>query len=711
MGQDLIGENSGDFLGECVSLSADGHILAVGMSGADNLNISEYVPSPFGGVTTLTDAGKVKVFSFYNNTWNQIGGDIWGEYYMGRFGGEGRVSLSSDGQTIAIGTNAHIQYNNGNGYVKVFNYSGSSWNQIGSTIVESAAGRSVSISGNGNIVSISGGMNDTPYIGYIKLFENIDGSWIQLGETISNNEPGNYEGFSTSLNFDGTILATANLGSGFNSNPGDNYYNPSESRIYSFDNGWNQLGADIIGEDGDDYTHNVRMISINNTGDMVAISGEHLYDSIPESGFVRVYKFDSIDWNQLGNDVIGNEYDNSAYVSISGSSNTIAVGSSQSDVNANNSGHVSVFDLQCEEESLYGCTDIAACNYNSLATDDDGSCIYPEENYDCDGNCLEYFDCFGTCGGTAVIDNCGVCDEDPLNDCVEDCGGTFGGYLVLDDCGVCGGDNTTCSGCTDFMACNFDLEAVYEDGSCEYPEVCGSCSGETDGTGTVVNNDIDGDGVCDADEIAGCQEPEASNYDINATDSGICIYIGCINSSACNYDPIATIDDGSCDFTSCLIGCMEEEAYNFSEQVIFDDGSCIYPEENYDCDGNCLPEFEIDECGVCDGNGPVENYDCDGNCLNDIDGDGICNEFEILGCTYESACNYNPDATDDDGSCEQITCFFGCTDEIACNFNLLSIINDGSCEYPIDIYGYDYLDCNEIVYLIQMVIVFVTRMK
>ena len=28
-----------------------------------------------------------------------------------------------------------------------------------------------------------------------------------------------------------------------------------------------------------------------------------------------------------------------------------------------------------------------------------------------------------------------------------------------------------------------------------------------------------------------------------------------------------------------------------------------------------------------------EGYDCDGNCLNDMDGDGVCDEFEIAGCT------------------------------------------------------------------------------
>ena len=39
------------------------------------------------------------------------------------------------------------------------------------------------------------------------------------------------------------------------------------------------------------------------------------------------------------------------------------------------------------------------------------------------------------------------------------------------------------------------------------------------------------------------------------------------------------------------------------------------------------------------------------DCLNDTDGDGVCDELEVLGCTDAIACNYNASATDDDGSC------------------------------------------------------------
>ena len=54
------------------------------------------------------------------------------------------------------------------------------------------------------------------------------------------------------------------------------------------------------------------------------------------------------------------------------------------------------------------CIDSVACNYD----DNDGSCTYPEDNFDCDGDCLVETDCAGTCGGDAVVDDCGECGGD-----------------------------------------------------------------------------------------------------------------------------------------------------------------------------------------------------------------------------------------------------------------------------------------------------------
>ena len=43
----------------------------------------------------------------------------------------------------------------------------------------------------------------------------------------------------------------------------------------------------------------------------------------------------------------------------------------------------------CGEKIINGCTDNSACNYDENANVDDGSCTYPAENEDCEGNCLD----------------------------------------------------------------------------------------------------------------------------------------------------------------------------------------------------------------------------------------------------------------------------------------------------------------------------------
>ena len=62
----------------------------------------------------------------------------------------------------------------------------------------------------------------------------------------------------------------------------------------------------------------------------------------------------------------------------------------------------------------------------------------------------------------------------------------------------------------------------------------------------------------------------------------------------------------------------------------------------------------------CDGTLPEAGYDCNGDCLSDADSDGICDAFETAGCTNELAINYDPTATDDDGSCN-VPAFHSCT--------------------------------------------------
>ena len=58
------------------------------------------------------------------------------------------------------------------------------------------------------------------------------------------------------------------------------------------------------------------------------------------------------------------------------------------------------------------------------------------------GSC---YDCADVPFGTAQYDNCDVCDTDLSNDCIQDCNDIWGGDAEMDECGVCGGDNSTCN--------------------------------------------------------------------------------------------------------------------------------------------------------------------------------------------------------------------------------------------------------------------------
>ena len=154
-----------------------------------------------------------------------------------------------------------------------------------------------------------------------------------------------------------------------------------------------------------------------------------------------------------------------------------------------------------------GCTDPEACNFESSANEDDGSCLSLDE--------------CGNCGGSSYA-GCtdeAACNFDPNAGCE---GGTC---LFLDECGNCGGSET--SGCTDEAACNYDSTAGCDDESCSYPSAFYDCLGEC----TV---DVDADGLCD--DIDDC----VGEYDV----CGVCngegsLCVGCTDEAACNYESLS----------------------------------------------------------------------------------------------------------------------------------------------------------------------------
>ncbi|MDZ4751087.1 MAG: FG-GAP-like repeat-containing protein [Flavobacteriales bacterium] len=177
-------------------------------------------------------------------------------------------------------------------------------------------------------------------------------------------------------------------------------------------------------------------------------------------------------------------------------------------------------------EITAGCMDDLACNFNAAANEEDGSCEYAPEYYNCSGGCTNDIDVDGVCDELEIL---GCMDEQACNysaDATDDnglcdyaesfynCAGVC--LTDIDEDGVC--DELEIVGCNDEAACNYQIEATDNDGSCEYPELYLNCEGN-------CIMDTDEDGICDELEIVGCYDPEACNFNANATDEGDCEYV------------------------------------------------------------------------------------------------------------------------------------------------------------------------------------------
>ena len=324
------------------------------------------------------------------------------------------------------------------------------------------------------------------------------------------------------------------------------------------------------------------------------------------------------------------------------------------------------------------------CNGDGI---EDGEC-------DCDGNILDALD---VCGGDCEADDDGdgICDDE--DECVGD----------YDACGICNGPGAIYDcGCADIPEGDCDCDGNQNDA---LGECGGDCAADADGDDICDDEDdcvgeYDECGICNGDGIAD-GECDCAGNELDAI--GIC-------GGDCEADADM---DGICDDEDECIGVYDECGVCNGPGAIYECGCADIPEGDCDCDGNqedvlgecggdctadadadgvcddeddCVGEY--DECGICNGDGiadgacdcdgnlPDDGYDCDGNCINDTDGDGVCDEFEIAGCTDIGACNYNELATDDDDSCEYDSCT-GCTDESANNYDADATIDDGSCCY------------------------------
>ncbi len=282
--------------------------------------------------------------------------------------------------------------------------------------------------------------------------------------------------------------------------------------------------------------------------------------------------------------------------------------------------------------SCSGCTNPIACNYNPSVTIDDGSCIiggveitftiltdnYPGETTwsiaDASGSVVMTGGPYSSSGtiysSTVCVDN--GCYDLTIYDSFDDgicCGYGTGNYVITSQ-GVTlasGGEfastetvnfcvSVDSAGCTDSDACNYDLTANIDDGSCEYS----SC--------------------------AGCTDTTACNYDLTATlDDGSCLAGGCMIPSACNYDENAGCQlTGSCDYITCA-GCTDTDACNYDSTATIDDESCEY--ESCACPNDLNGDGSITVADILI---VLSEFNCPSNCTADVDDDGAVTVTDVL---------------------------------------------------------------------------------
>jgi hypothetical protein len=323
LGVDIDGEAADDYSGWSVSLSSDGSIVAIGATKNDGNGWF---------------SGHVRIYKWSGLSWDQMGSDIDGEAvadYSGR-----SVSLSSDGSIVAIGA----YYNDGNGsdsgHVRIYEWSGSAWDQKGSDIDGGAAGdefgRSVSLSSDGSIVAIGAARNS-----YVRIYEWSDSAWDQKGSDIDGEAAGGrsgwggLSGWSVSLSSDGSVVA---IGAPYN-------YDRGHVRIYEWsDSAWVQKGSDIGGEAADDYSG--WSVSLSSDGSIVAIGGIG-WDWWGGRGRVRIYEWSGSAWAQKGSDIDVEAFNDQSgrSVSLSSDGSVVAIGAvTRNDGNGPISGRARIYE-------------------------------------------------------------------------------------------------------------------------------------------------------------------------------------------------------------------------------------------------------------------------------------------------------------------------------------------------------------------------------
>jgi len=273
------------FQGGSVSLSSDGNTLAVGG------------PTDNGG---FSGQGATWIFTRTNSTWTQQGAKLIGS------GGsvsaqQGRVTLSSDGNTLAVGGPSD---DSGVGATWIFTRTNGVWSQQGSRLIGTGSsgnatqGISLALSSDGNTLAV-GGYSDDSAIGAVWIFTRTSGVWSQQGSKLvgSGYTGSSNQGSSVSLSDTGNTLAIG--GYKDDSNIGATWIFTRSGTT------WSQQGSKLVGTGYIGESYQANSVSLSSDGDTLAVGG---YNDNTGIGATWIFTRSGSTWSQQGSKILGTGY-------------------------------------------------------------------------------------------------------------------------------------------------------------------------------------------------------------------------------------------------------------------------------------------------------------------------------------------------------------------------------------------------------------------
>jgi hypothetical protein len=211
VGGDIDGVDKNSLSGSSVALSSSGTLLAIGSPGSD-VNMRP---------------GSVEVYTYNGTAWNIYGDRLNGTKAADEFGCS--VSLSSDGKTLAVGARYSGTLS---GSATVYSLLEGNFTQIGDAFDGAPfdrAGSSVSLSWDGETIALGSPYSNTngSWSGHVDVYGRDGSAWSRIENQIVGEASNDYSGTSVSLSDDGSRVAIGGVG-----NDGVNGTDSGHVRVY-----------------------------------------------------------------------------------------------------------------------------------------------------------------------------------------------------------------------------------------------------------------------------------------------------------------------------------------------------------------------------------------------------------------------------------------------------------------------------------------------